>query len=139
MWLPLRSALLCATVFIALTLAAPCSAQLVRVDTVEKSLEIVEQTGQDHVIFLYDSLDLNSLKALEALGEAELARDGHTVYTIDVRTGPSSWMLSQLDSFSYPCMRVLRRAEGSHRQVVPQDGFGYSPKEIAALMRSIRK
>lgn len=129
-----RAVILAAAVAFLMTLGA---AQLVEVKSVRQALALIEITDRDHVLFLYNSLDLNSLKAQEALRQIPLKAAGFTMLAVDVQEPSLSWLAALVDAFAFPTVRVIRRQTGGPRMIDSHDDLAFHADEILKIFRSV--
>lgn len=113
------------------------AAELRYITTEEASLQLLTDTSKNHIVFFYDSLDVNSLKAMEALRTFTHPTVKGTIDVIDARSAGVAWALPAMDVFSFPAIRLSDISSGK-REIRKLEPFHFEPNEIGSLFHHIK-
>lgn len=102
-------------------------------DTAQQVIEVTTDTKSSHLLFFYDSLDVNSVRVLNTLNTLNTKKN-HILEALDVRSPQTAWLLSTFEVFFVPTLRYVKWTPSGRKVLEGFQGMDFSPMSLAQYL-----
>lgn len=131
----MSSKLVAALLVLVVAVAGVASATVALRDcnTTQCIVHAVTDTSKSHLLFFYDSLDVNSMRVYNTLTSVATQRK-HVLDALDIRNAQTEWLLPTFEVFYVPTLRFVKWTTNGRKLMDGYQGMDFSPMSMAQYM-----
>ncbi|CCW63548.1 unnamed protein product [Phytomonas sp. EM1] len=99
-------------------------------NSIEDSLKVIKQTEYNHILFFFDSLDVNTDRAMGLLKNMDTQKKDLLIYSVDCRENYTAWLRSCFRVSYFPSLIFFHKLSHGSRKIENFNPFVVKPQEL---------